>query len=133
MDPLQTYVHLKGLMDSVNMTIGDRKDVLLFFATAILYRHGLTSQQRAVMDSREIVTFKELNRLAISLQTTDSNTRDRVRDGRRINYHGSIKCFNRLLAKYAILRTSVFSPRKAKYAILRTRKGVITICLQLHT
>ncbi len=45
------------------------------------------------MDSREIVTFKELNRLAISLQTTDSDTRDRVRDGRRINYHGSIKCF----------------------------------------
>ncbi len=40
---------------------------------------------------------------------------------------------NRLLAKYAILRTSVFCPRKAKYAILRTRKGVITICLQLHT
>ncbi len=92
MDPLQTYVHLKGLMDSVNMTIGDRKDVLLFFATAI-YRHGLTSQQRAVMDSREIVTFKELNRLAISLQTTDSDTRDRVRDGKRIHYHGSIKCF----------------------------------------
>ncbi len=37
------------------------------------------------MDSREIVTFKELNRLAISLQTTNSDIRDRVRDGRRIN------------------------------------------------
>ncbi len=66
------------------------------------------------LDHAEIVPFSELTRQPQCY----------------LPVHG---VFNRLLAKYAILRTSVFCPRKAKYAILRTRKGVIAICLQLHT
>ncbi len=49
MNPLDKYVHLKGLVDSVDVTVLDRSDVLLFFAVAI-YRASLTAQQRSVMD-----------------------------------------------------------------------------------
>ena len=93
MNPLQKYVHLKGLMDSVNMTVGDRKDILLFFASAI-YRQSLPSHQRSIMDSREITSFKELNKLALSLHTTDADRTDVYRMGRYGNYGGSqLRCY----------------------------------------
>ncbi len=93
MNALQKYVHLKGLMDSVNMTVGDRKDILLFFASAI-YRQSLPSHQRSIMDSREITSFKELNKLALSLHTTDADRTDVYRMGRYGNYGGSqLRCY----------------------------------------
>ncbi len=72
MNPLEKYVHLKCLIDSVNMSIGDRKDILLFFASAI-YRSSLSTHQKSIMDSREINTFRDLNKLALSLHSTDSD------------------------------------------------------------
>ncbi len=91
MNPLDKYVHLKGLMDSVDMTVLDRSDVLLFFAVAI-YRASLTALQRSVMDGREICTFKDLNKLALSLNSTDNDRSG----GARGQWHGAgeqVKCF----------------------------------------
>ncbi len=92
MNPLEKYVHLKSLIDSVNMSIVERKDILLFFASAI-YRNSLTSQQKAIMDSQEINTFRDLNKLALSWNSTDS---DRP-GGSRVSGHGTyfdgVKCF----------------------------------------
>jgi len=58
MNSLEKYVHLKCLIDSVNMSIGDHKDILLFFASAI-YRNSLSTHQKSIMDSREINTFRD--------------------------------------------------------------------------
>ncbi len=91
MNPLDKYVHLKGLIDSVDMTVLERSDILLFFAMAI-YRASLTAQQRSVMDGREIDTFRDLNKLALSLHSTDNDRSGSARwQGRGTG--DPVKCF----------------------------------------
>ncbi len=93
MNPLEKYVHLKGLMDSVSMSIVERKDILLFFACAI-YRSSSTSHQKAIMDSREINTFRELNKLALSLHSSDSDRSGVSRGGGRgTSSSDVVRCF----------------------------------------
>ncbi len=77
---LETFVYLKGLTDSISMVTDSKEDVLIFIAcedfcaTRPLHQHG-------VMDSREVTSFKDLNKLAITLQTSDS---DRSSAGRGV-------------------------------------------------
>ncbi len=70
MNSLESYVHLKGLIDSVDMATVEKSEVLLFFATAI-YRASRPVSQRMLMDARDITSFKDLNRVALSFQTAE--------------------------------------------------------------
>ena len=92
MNPLEKYVHLKCLIDSVNMSIGDRKDILLFFASAI-YRSSLSTHQKSIMDSREINTFRDLNKFTTSLHSTDSDRSVGSRGSGRGASGFGVKCY----------------------------------------
>ncbi len=52
------------------MATHSKSDVLFFFATAI-YRASRPVSQRTLMDAREITSFKELNRVALSFQSVE--------------------------------------------------------------
>ncbi len=78
MSSLETFVYLKGLTESISMVADSKEDVLLFIACAI-FRTSRPLHQRGVMDSREVTSFKDLNKLALTLQTSDS---DRTSGGR---------------------------------------------------
>ncbi len=60
MNPLETYAHLKSLMDSVDMMCRSKDELLLFFACAT-YRASRPVAQRALMDQREFTCFRDLN------------------------------------------------------------------------
>ena len=53
MNSLESYMYLKGLIDSVSMATHDKGEVLLFLATAI-YRALRPAHQRTLLDAREI-------------------------------------------------------------------------------
>ncbi len=73
MNSTESYAYLKGLVDSVDMATVDKADVLLFFAMAI-YRASRPANQRSLMDAREVGSFKDLNRVALSFQTAEPET-----------------------------------------------------------
>ncbi len=54
------------------MSTEDKGDLLLFIATAV-YRASRPVHQRTILDSREIGSFRDLNRLALSLSTSESD------------------------------------------------------------
>ncbi len=85
MSPLETYVHLKSLMDSVDMMCHSKAELLLFFACAT-YRASRPVAQRAIMDQREFTSFKDLNKLALSIDSTDSV---KVSGSSRYNRYGN--------------------------------------------
>ena len=66
MNPLETYVHLKSIMDSVDMLCRSKDELLLFFACAT-YRASRPVAQRALMDQREFTSFRDLNKFALSI------------------------------------------------------------------
>ncbi len=70
MNSTESYAHLKGLIDSVDMATVDKADVLLFLAIAV-YRASRPASQRTLMDARDIGTFKDLNRVALSFQMAE--------------------------------------------------------------
>ncbi len=67
MGSLESYIYLKNLIDSINMSTQNKGDLLLFIATAV-YR-----ALRTILDSREIGSFRDLNRLALSFSTSESD------------------------------------------------------------
>ncbi len=93
MSRLETYVYLKSLTDSIDMMCGSKEELLLFIACAT-YRASRPVAQRAIMDQREIKSFRELNKLALSINFTDS---DRAsgggRQSRSTNSGGPFECF----------------------------------------
>ncbi len=93
MSPLETYVHLKSLMDSVDMMCHSKAELLLFFACAT-YRASRPVAQRAIMDQREFTSFKDLNKFALSIDSTDSvNVSGRGHYNRYGNGGNAIECF----------------------------------------
>ncbi len=72
MGSLKSYIYLKNLIDSINTSTQDKGDLLLFIATAI-YRASRPVHQRTILDSREIGSFRDLNRLALSFSTSESD------------------------------------------------------------
>ncbi len=78
MSSLETFVYLKGLTDSISMVTDSKEDMLLFIACAV-FCASRPLHQRGVMDSREVNSFKDLNKLALTLQTSNS---DRSHAGR---------------------------------------------------
>ncbi len=71
MNPLEKYVHLKSLMDSIGMQCGSIEEYSLFIACAT-YRASCSPAQRSLMDQREIRSFRELNKFALSINTCEN-------------------------------------------------------------
>ncbi len=71
MNPLEKYVHLKSLMDSIGMQCGSIEEYSLFIACAT-YRASCSPAQRSLMDQREIHSFRELNKFALSINTSEN-------------------------------------------------------------
>ena len=92
MSSLETFVYLKGLTDSISMVTDSKDDVLLFIACAVL-RASRPLHQRGVMDSREVTSFKNLNKLALTLQTSDLDRSHVGRRQSRGSYASSIECY----------------------------------------
>ncbi len=92
MSSLETFVYLKGLTDSISMVTDSKDDVLLFIACAV-FRATRPLHQRGVMDSREVASFKDLNKLALTLQTSDSDRSHVGRGQSRGSYASSIECY----------------------------------------
>ncbi len=93
MNPLETYVHLKGLMDSVNLMCRSKEELLLFFACAT-YRAYRTTTQRSHMDQRVFTSFRDLNKFALSI-TNSEPERPSYNSGRhnRSSGYGPVECF----------------------------------------
>ncbi len=68
MNPLEKYVHLKSLTDSIAMQCSSVDELLLFVACAT-YRASCSPVQRSLMDQREFHTFRDLNKFALSINT----------------------------------------------------------------
>ncbi len=93
MNPLETYVHLKSLMDSVDMLCKTKEELLLFFACAT-YRASRPLAQRAIMVQREFASFRDLNTFALSVNSIDSDWVSGFgRHNRPGNVSGAIECF----------------------------------------
>ncbi len=84
-------MYLKGLTDSISMVTDSKDDVLLFIACAV-FRATRPLHRRGVMDSREVASFKDLNKLALTLQTSDSDRSHVGRGKSRGSYASSIEC-----------------------------------------
>ncbi len=92
MSYLEMFVYLKGLTDSISMVTDSKEDVLLFIACAV-FRASRPLHQRGAMDSREVKSFKDLNKLVLTLQTSDSERSHAGRSQGRGGYSSGIECF----------------------------------------
>ncbi len=93
MSPLETYVHLKSIVDSVDMMCHSKEELLLFMACAT-YRASRPVAQRALMDQREFTSVRDLNKFALSINTSESE-RPSHSGGRHFKYNASssVECF----------------------------------------
>ncbi len=65
------YIHLKSLTDSIGLLTGSKEELLLFIATAV-FRASRPLHQRGVMDCREIQSFNDLNKVALTFSASES-------------------------------------------------------------
>ncbi len=119
MSSLETFVYLKGLTDSISMVTDSKEDVLLFIACAV-FRASRPLHQRGVMDSREVNSFKDLNKLALTLLTSDSDRSHAGRSQGRGGYSsGCFKC--RRMGRHAFeCKSSVGSSSKFQNVVCYT-------------
>ncbi len=85
-------MYLKDLTDFISMVTDSKDDVLLFIACAV-FRATRPLHQRGVMDSRVVASFKDLNKLALTLQTSDSDRSHVGRKQNRGSYASSTECY----------------------------------------
>ncbi len=92
MSSLETFVYLKGLTDSISMVTDSKEDVLLFIACAV-FRTSRPLHQRGVMNRKEVNSFKDLNKLTLTLQTSNSDRSNAGRSQGKGGYSSGIECF----------------------------------------
>jgi len=92
MTPLDKYVHLKSLIDSVDMMCRDKDELLLFFACAT-FRASLPVAQRMLMDQRVFTSLRDLNKFALSINSSDSDRTSYGSTSRSFRNGGSVECF----------------------------------------
>ncbi len=95
MSPLEAYVHLKSVVNLVDMMCRTREELLLFVACAT-YRASRSVSQRVLMDQREFTSFRDLNKFALSINTSESE-RSSHSSGRyfKSNTSSPVECFKR--------------------------------------
>ncbi len=102
LDSVQAYVKLKSLADSINMATSDKNDLLLFMAVSA-FRASRPWSQRALMDAREIHSFRDLSKVAASFRAPDLD-----KSVVRSNYQSSGNCLGFTQTNANILANSLF-------------------------
>ncbi len=95
LDSVQAYVKLKNLADSINMATSDKNDLLLFMAVSA-FRASRPLSQRALMDAREIHSFRDLSKVAASFRAPDldkSVVRSNYQSSGNNSFHRSVQCY----------------------------------------
>ncbi len=111
MSPLETYVHLKNLTDSMDMMTHSKEDLLLFIACAT-YRASRPFSQRAIMDQREFKSFRDLNKFALSINSTEPERPSVGRFTSRSTFGSPYECYkcHKLGHRAFECRSNVSSP-----------------------
>ncbi len=72
LSPLETYSHLKVLMESIQATCTSMDDLALFVMSAT-YRASRSPTQRTLMDQCKISSIHDLHDFAMSINPTGSD------------------------------------------------------------
>ncbi len=93
MSPLETYSHLKVLMESIQATCTSMDDLALFVMSAT-YRASRSPTQRTLMDQCKISSIHDLHDFAMSINPTGSDgTSGADRHSRSNRSVGPVECF----------------------------------------
>ncbi len=85
------YLHLKSIIDSINLLTGSKDELLLFIATA-LFRAWWPYHQRGVIDSSRVNSFDDLHTVAQMFTTSDSERQARYSSRTQANVLECYKC-----------------------------------------
>ena len=85
------YLHLKSIIDSINLLTGSKDELLLFIATAVFHA-SRPYHQRGVIDSSRVNSFDDLHTVAQMFTTSDSERQARYSSRTQANVLECYKC-----------------------------------------